>query len=57
MFLLSYESFSILSDIFCQKSVISSQNSCEFLSFLMFCFQLLPEIVVIFIEKNMIHFI
>ena len=57
MFLLSYESFSILSNIFCQKSVISSQNSYEFLSFLMFCFQLLPEIVVIFIEKNIFHFI
>ena len=29
MFWLSYESFSILSDVFCQKSVISSKNSCE----------------------------
>ena len=28
MFWLSYESFSILSDVFCQKSVISSENSC-----------------------------
>ena len=29
LFWLSYESFSILSDIFCQKSAISSKNSCE----------------------------
>ena len=28
MFWLSYESFSILSDVFCQKSVISSENNC-----------------------------
>ena len=55
--LLSLWTFSILSDVFCQKSVISSQSSCEFLSFLVFCFQLLPEIVVIFIKKNIFHFI
>ena len=30
MFWLSYESFSILSDVFCQKSVISSKNICDF---------------------------
>ena len=29
MFWLSYESFSILSNVFCQKSVISSENSCK----------------------------
>ena len=29
MFWLSYKSFSILSDVFCQKSVISIENSCE----------------------------
>ena len=28
MFWLSYEIFSILSDVSCQKSVISNQNSC-----------------------------
>ena len=33
MFWLSYESFSILSDVFFQKCVISSESSCDGLGF------------------------